>query len=95
MKTTLATHIIAEAQKSGGFAAIIDVEHVRSVILQRLGVNTDELIISQPDTAEQALEIAEELVRSGVVDVVVIDSVAALVLAEIEGKGAHTSDCRR
>jgi recombination protein RecA len=87
-KTTLATHIIAEAQKSGGFAAIIDVEHAFDPLYaQRLGVNTDELIISQPDTAEQALEIAEELVRSGVVDVVVIDSVAALApKAEIEGE---------
>ena len=87
-KTTLAQHIIAEAQRLGGVAAFIDVEHAldRSYA-QKCGVNVDELYISQPDTGEQALEIAEALVRSGAVDVVVIDSVAALVpRAEIEGE---------
>ncbi len=79
-KTTLAQHIVAEAQKKGGIAAFIDAEHAKN-----LGVNVDELLISQPDTGEQALEIAEELVRSGAIDVIVIDSVAALVpKAEIE-----------
>jgi recombination protein RecA len=86
-KTTLALHIIAEAQKMGGMAAIIDAEHALDpVYAGRLGVNLEELLISQPDTGEQALEIAETLVRSGALDVVVIDSVAALVpKAEIEG----------
>lgn len=86
-KTTLALHIIAEAQKMGGMAAIIDAEHALDpVYAGRLGVNLGELLISQPDTGEQALEIAETLVRSGALDVVVIDSVAALVpKAEIEG----------
>ena len=86
-KTTLALHIIAEAQKLGGLAAIIDAEHALDPIYAgRLGVNLDELLISQPDTGEQALEITETLVRSGALDVVVIDSVAALVpKAEIEG----------
>src|SRR5918993_5668976 len=86
-KTTLALHIIAEAQKAGGLAAIIDAEHALDPIYAgRLGVNLDELLISQPDTGEQALEIAETLVRSGALDIVVIDSVAALVpKAEIEG----------
>ncbi|NLE75420.1 MAG: DNA recombination/repair protein RecA, partial [Chloroflexi bacterium] len=79
-KTTLCQHIIAEAQRMGGVAAFIDVEHALDPLYaQRCGVNTDELYISQPDTGEQALEIAEALVRSGAVDVVVIDSVAALV----------------
>ena len=86
-KTTLALHIIAEAQKAGGFAAFIDAEHaVDSEYSKKLGVNTDELLISQPDTGEQALEICETLVRSGALDVIVIDSVAALVpRAELEG----------
>jgi len=87
-KTTLALHIAAEAQKVGGVAAFIDAEHALDVhYAKNLGVNTDELLISQPDTGEQALEIVEVLVRSGAVDVLVIDSVAALVpRAEIEGE---------
>ena len=87
-KTTLALHIAAEAQKTGGVAAFIDAEHALDVhYAKKLGVNTDELLISQPDTGEQALEIVEVLVRSGAVDVMVIDSVAALVpRAEIEGE---------
>jgi recombination protein RecA len=86
-KTTLTLHIVAEAQKTGGIAAFIDAEHALDVIYaQKLGVNCDELLVSQPDTGEQALEIADMLVRSGGVDVLVIDSVAALVpRAEIEG----------
>src|SRR5678815_1822099 len=79
-KTTLTLHVIAEAQRLGGTAAFIDAEHALDPIYaKRLGVNTDELLISQPDTGEQALEIAETLVRSNAVDVIVIDSVAALV----------------
>ena len=87
-KTTLALHIIAEAQKKGGVAAFIDAEHAMDPIYSRkLGVDIDNLLVSQPDTGEQALEIAETLVRSGAIDVVVIDSVAALVpRAEIEGE---------
>lgn len=87
-KTTLALHIMAEAQKAGGIAAFIDVEHAQDpAYAKRLGVDIDNLLISQPDNAEQALEIAEALVRSGAVDVVVVDSVAALVpRAEIEGE---------
>lgn len=86
-KTTLALHIIAEAQKMGGIAAFVDAEHALDAIYaQKLGVNTDELLISQPDYGEQALEIVDSLVRSGAVDVIVVDSVAALVpKAEIEG----------
>ena len=86
-KTTLGLHIIAEAQKAGGFAAFIDAEHaVDPEYSKNLGVNTEELLISQPDTGEQALEICETLVRSGALDVIVIDSVAALVpRAELEG----------
>jgi recombination protein RecA len=86
-KTTLALHVIAEAQHAGGTAAFIDAEHALDPIYaKRLGVNTDELLISQPDTGEQALEIAETLVRSNAVDVIVIDSVAALVpRAELDG----------
>src|SRR5690349_263285 len=86
-KTTLALHVIAEAQRMGGTAAFIDAEHALDPIYaKRLGVNTDELLISQPDTGEQALEIAETLVRSNAVDVIVIDSVAALVpRAELDG----------
>ncbi|MBT4154045.1 MAG: recombinase RecA [Candidatus Marinimicrobia bacterium] len=86
-KTTLALHIVAEAQKAGGFAAFIDAEHaVDPEYSKKLGVNIEELLISQPDTGEQALEICETLVRSGALDVIVIDSVAALVpRAELEG----------
>jgi recombination protein RecA len=87
-KTTLALHIIAEAQKKGGVAAYIDVEHALDPVYSgHLGVNIDDMLISQPDTGEQALEICEALVRSGAVDVIVVDSVAALVpRAEIEGE---------
>jgi recombination protein RecA len=87
-KTTLALHAIAEAQKKGGIAAFVDAEHALDVAYARkLGVRTDDLLISQPDTGEQALEIAETLVRSGAIDVLVIDSVAALVpKAELEGE---------
>lgn len=87
-KTTLSLHVIAEAQKSGGTAAFIDVEHALDPsYASKLGVDIDNLLVSQPDTGEQALEIAEALVRSGAIDVVVIDSVAALVpKAEIEGE---------
>ena len=87
-KTTLALHIVAEAQKLGGLAAFIDAEHALDVTYARkIGVNTDDLLISQPDTGEQALEISETLVRSGALDVLVVDSVAALVpKAEIEGE---------
>ncbi len=87
-KTTLALHIIAEAQKTGGVAAYIDVEHALDPVYSgHLGVKIDEMLISQPDTGEQALEICEALVRSGAVDVIVVDSVAALVpRAEIEGE---------
>lgn len=86
-KTTLALHIVAEAQKSNGLAAFIDAEHALDVTYARkIGVNTDDLLISQPDSGEQALEIAEVLVRSGALDVLVIDSVAALVpKSELEG----------
>ncbi|MCI0514584.1 recombinase RecA [candidate division KSB1 bacterium] len=87
-KTTLALHVIAEAQKRGGLAAFIDAEHaLDAVYTKKLGVDTDNLLISQPDTGEQALEITETLVRSGALDIIVIDSVAALVpRAEIEGE---------
>jgi recombination protein RecA len=87
-KTTLALHIVAEAQKTGGMGAYIDAEHALDLgYAKKLGVQTDELLISQPDHGEQALEIAETLVRSGAIDVLVIDSVAALVpKAEIEGE---------
>ncbi len=86
-KTTVALHIIAEAQRLGGTAAFIDAEHALDpVYAGKLGVNIDDLLISQPDTGEQALEIAEALVRSGAIDVIVVDSVAALVpRAELEG----------
>ena len=86
-KTTLALHAIAEAQKAGGYAAFIDAEHALDPLYaQKLGVNIDELYIAQPDWGEQALEIAEILVRSGSVDIIVVDSVAALVpKAELEG----------
>lgn len=91
-KTTVALHVIAEAQKNGGFAAFIDAEHALDpVYAGKLGVNIDELLVSQPDTGEQALEIAESLVRSGAIDVLVVDSVAALVpRAEIEGEMGDT-----
>lgn len=86
-KTTVALHVVAEAQKMGGVAAFIDAEHALDAGYSKaLGVNTDDLLISQPDTGEQALEITEALVRSGAVDIIVIDSVAALVpRSEIEG----------
>ena len=86
-KTTIALHIIAQSQKMGGTAAFIDAEHALDpVYAENLGVNVDELYVSQPDTGEQALEITEQLVRSGAIDVIVVDSVAALVpKAEIEG----------
>jgi recombination protein RecA len=86
-KTTLALHIVAEAQKLGGIAAFIDAEHALDIgYARKLGVRTDDLLVSQPDTGEQALDITEMLVRSGAIDVLVIDSVAALVpKAEIEG----------
>ena len=87
-KTTLAIHAIAEAQKAGGIAAFIDAEHAfDSAYAQKLGVDIDELLISQPDNGEQALEIADHLIRSSAIDIVVIDSVAALTpTAEIEGE---------
>ncbi len=87
-KTTLALHVVAEAQKEGGEAAFIDAEHALDpVYAKKLGVNIDDLIVSQPDTGEQALEITESLVRSGALDVIVVDSVAALVpKAEIDGE---------
>ncbi len=91
-KTTLALHVIAEAQKAGGTAAFVDVEHALDpTYAQALGVNLDNLLVSQPDTGEQALEIAEMLVRSNAVDVVIVDSVAALVTkAELEGDMGDT-----
>jgi recombination protein RecA len=91
-KTTVALHIVAEAQRPGGVAAFVDAEHALDPLYAaRIGVNIDELLISQPDTGEQALEIVEVLVRSGAVDVVVVDSVAALVpKAEIEGEMGDT-----
>ena len=87
-KTTLTLHVIAEAQKAGGTAAFIDAEHALDLgYAKKLGVQVDDLLVSQPDTGEQALEIAETLVRSGAIDVIVVDSVAALVpRAEIEGE---------
>jgi recombination protein RecA len=87
-KTTLAMHIIAEAQKTGGYAAFVDAEHAFDPkYAKNLGINTDELLISQPDSGEQALEITETLIRSAALDVVVVDSVAALVpRAELEGE---------
>ena len=87
-KTTLALHAVAEAQTQGGIAAFIDAEHaLDTVYARKLGVNCDELLVAQPDTGEQALEIADMLVRSGAIDIMVIDSVAALVpRAEIEGE---------
>ncbi len=87
-KTTLALHIVAEAQKTGGIAAFVDAEHALDIgYARKLGVKTDDLLVSQPDTGEQALEITEVLIRSGAIDVLVVDSVAALVpRAEIEGE---------
>lgn len=87
-KTTLAMHCIAEAQKTGGLAAIVDAEHAFDrVYAEKLGIDTQNLLISQPDSGEQALEIAEHLISSGAIDVIVIDSVAALVpRAELEGE---------
>jgi recombination protein RecA len=86
-KTTLTLHVVAEAQKAGGVAAFVDAEHALDPIYaKKLGVNTDDLLVSQPDTGEEALEITESLVRSGAIDIIVIDSVAALVpKAEIDG----------
>ena len=91
-KTTLALHVIAEAQKLGGTCAFIDVEHALDpVYARKLGVDVDELLISQPDTGEQSLEITDTLVRSGAIDVLVVDSVAALVpQAELEGEMGDT-----
>ncbi len=87
-KTTLALHAVAEAQNKGGIAAFIDAEHALDVgYAKRLGVNCDELLVSQPDTGEQALEIADMLIRSGGIDILIVDSVAALVpRSEIEGE---------
>ncbi|MEG1557125.1 MAG: recombinase RecA, partial [Oscillospiraceae bacterium] len=87
-KTTVALHAVAEAQKAGGEAAFVDVEHALDpVYAKALGVNIDTLLVSQPDSGEQALEITEALVRSGAIDIIVIDSVAAMVTkAEIEGE---------
>ncbi|MBE0500912.1 MAG: recombinase RecA [Desulfuromonadales bacterium] len=87
-KTTLALHIVAESQKTGGIAAFVDAEHALDIgYARKLGVKTDDLLVSQPDTGEQALEITELLIRSGAIDVLVVDSVAALVpRAEIEGE---------
>ncbi|MDP7650277.1 MAG: ATPase domain-containing protein, partial [Rhodospirillales bacterium] len=91
-KTTLALHVIAEAQKKGGTCAFVDAEHALDpAYAHKLGVNVDDLLISQPDAGEQALEITDTLVRSGAVDVLVIDSVAALVpRAELEGEMGDT-----
>ena len=91
-KTTVALHVIAEAQKRGGVAAFIDAEHALDPVYARnLGVNIDELLVSQPDTGEQALEIADMLIRSGAIDVLTVDSVAALVpRAELEGEMGDT-----
>lgn len=93
-KTTLALHTVAEAQKVGGIAAFVDAEHALDpTYARKLGVDLDELLISQPDTGEQALEIADTLVRSGAVDVLVVDSVAALTLAP-NWKGRWAIACR-
>ena len=91
-KTTLALHVVAEAQKMGGEVAFVDAEHALDpVYAAALGVDMDNLLVSQPDTGEQALEITDALVRSGAIDVVVVDSVAALVpRAEIEGEMGDT-----
>ncbi len=93
-KTTLAQHVAAEVQKRGGIAAIVDAEHALDPEYARaLGVNVEELLISQPDTGEQALEITEQLVRSGAVDLVIIDSVAALVPKQ-KSKAKWVTACR-
>src|SRR5438067_4507198 len=91
-KSTLAMHVVAEAQRNGGICAYIDAEHAMDPVYARaIGVNVDDLLISQPDTGEQALEITDMLIRSGALDVVVIDSVAALTpRAEIEGEMGDT-----
>ena len=91
-KSTLALHVVAEAQRNGGICAYIDAEHAMDPVYARaIGVDIDELLISQPDTGEQALEIADMLIRSGAIDVIVIDSVAALTpRAEIEGEMGDT-----
>ena len=91
-KTTLALHSVAEVQKTGGYAAYIDVENALDpVYAEALGINIDELLVSQPDSAEQALEITEALVRSGAIDIVVVDSVAALVpQAEVDAEMGQT-----
>ena len=96
-KTTLALHTIAEEQKLGGICAFVDAEHALDpVYARKLGVNVDELFISQPDAGEQALEIADTLVRSGAIDVLVVDSVAALVpRSELEGEMGDCSPARR
>jgi recombination protein RecA len=98
-KTTLALHVVAEAQKIGGICAFVDAEHALDPLYARkLGVKVDDLLISQPDTGEQALEITDTLVRSGAVDVLVVDSVAALTpRAELEGEmgDATARVCRR
>jgi recombination protein RecA len=92
-KTTLALQVVAEAQKAGGICAFVDAEHALDpVYAKKLGVNTEELLISQPDAGEQALEIADTLVKSGSISVIVIDSVAALTpKAEIEGEMGRSS----
>src|SRR5438874_5411392 len=91
-KTTLVYHVVAEAQRRGGICAFIDAEHaIDPQYARRIGVNIDDLLVSQPDTGEQALEITELLIRSGALDVVAIDSVAALTaMAEIEGEMGDT-----
>ena len=96
-KTTLALHAIAEAQKHGGICAFVDAEHALDpVYARKLGVQVDDLLISQPDTGEQALEIADTLVRSGAIDVLVVNSVAALVpRAELEGEMGDVSRAAR
>src|SRR5205809_4967084 len=95
-KTTLIYHVIAEAQKLGGVCAFIDAEHAMDPLYaQKIGVDIDELLVSQPDYGEQALEIADMLVRSGAVDVVAIDSVAALTpRVELEGQKIGRASCR-
>jgi recombination protein RecA len=96
-KSTLAMHVVAEAQRNGGTCAYIDAEHAMDpVYAKAIGVDIDQLLISQPDTGEQALEIADMLVRSGAIDVVVIDSVAALTpKAEIEGEMGDSTSASR
>ena len=95
-KSTLATHVVAEAQRNGGICAYIDAEHAMDpVYAKAIGVDVDELLISQPDTGEQALEIVDTLVRSGAIDVIVIDSVAALTpRVELEGEMGQSQEAR-